>query len=66
MRTVRMQEEPGTHHTAGSALELKRGAVEFPPGLAAHSSPMSQNIVSVNQAGCDCALFLNPHLSVGV
>lgn len=61
-----MQEEPATHHTVGSALDLRRGAVEFPPGLAAHNSTVSQNIVSVNQAGCDCALFLNPHLSVWV
>lgn len=66
MRTVRVQEEAGTHHTAGSALGLRRGAVEFPPALAAPNSPMSESIVSVNQAGCDCALFLNPHLFVGV
>lgn len=66
MRTVRMQEEPGTHHTAGSALDLRKGAVEFPPDLAPHNNLMSQSTVSVNQAGCDCALFLNPHLSVGV
>lgn len=66
MRTMRMQEEPGTHHTAGSALDLRRGAVKFPPVLAAHNSLMSQSTVSVNQAGCDRALFINPHLSVGV
>lgn len=50
MRTVRMQEEPGTHHTAGSALDLRRVAVEFPPTLAAHNSLMSHSTVSVNQA----------------
>lgn len=50
MRTVRMQEEPGTHHTAGSALDLRRGAVEFPPTLAAHNSLMSHSTVSVNPA----------------
>lgn len=66
MRTVGMQEEPGTQHTAGSALDLRTGAVEFPPDLAAHNSAVSQSTVSVNQAGCDCALFLDPHLSVGV
>lgn len=66
MRSVRMQGEPRTHHTAGSALDLRRGAVEFPPALAAHKSPMSQSTVSVNQAGRDRAHFLNPHLSVGV
>lgn len=63
---MRMQEKPGTDHTAGSAPDLRRAAVEFPPALAAHNSLVSQSTVSVNQAGRDCALFLDPHLSVEV